>query len=153
MVLLSSHRITRVLWYSGTPPLDLSFAYETVTLFGQPFQIVQLLSSMITRFSTPFGIATNGLGSYPFARHYSGNHILFSFPPVNEMFQFTGFPLLHYFVRVIILCLQHSEFPHSEICGSMLIYSSPQLIAVSHVLHRRQMPRHPPYALCSLIFF
>ena len=45
------------------------------------------------------------------------------------------------------------EFPHSEICGSKLIYSSPQLIAVSHVLHRRQVPRHPPYALCSLILF
>ena len=33
----------------------------------------------------------------------------------------------------------------------MFIYNSPQLIAVSHVLHRRQVPRHPPYALRSLI--
>ena len=76
---------------------------------------------------------------------------LLSFPPVNEMFQFTGFPSVHYLICVKILHLQCSEFPHSEICGSTLIYSSPQLIAVSHVLLRRLVPRHPPYALRSLI--
>ena len=32
----------------------------------------------------------------------------------------------------------------------MLIYSSPWLIAVSHVLLRLLMPRHSPYALCNL---
>ena len=69
------------------------------------------------------------------------------------MFQFSGFPSIHYFIRVKILCLQHSEFPHSEICGSKCICHSPQLIAACHVLHRRLMPRHPPYALCSLIVF
>ena len=41
-------------------------------------------------------------------------------------------------------------FPHSEICGSILIYSSPQLIAVSHVLLRLPVPRHSPYALFRL---
>ena len=43
-------------------------------------------------------------------------------------------------------------FPHSEIHGSMLIYSSPWLIAVSHVLLRLLMPRHSPYALLRLNF-
>ena len=43
-------------------------------------------------------------------------------------------------------------FPHSDICGSMLIYSSPQLFAVSHVLLRLLMPRHSPYALVRLNF-
>ena len=41
-------------------------------------------------------------------------------------------------------------FPHSEICGSKLICSSPRLIAASHVLHRLPMPRHSPYALSCL---
>ena len=40
--------------------------------------------------------------------------------------------------------------PHSEIPGSKLICSSPRLIAAYHVLHRLLVPRHPPYALCSL---
>jgi hypothetical protein len=43
-------------------------------------------------------------------------------------------------------------FPHSEICGSKLICSSPQLIAACHVLHRLLMPRHSPCALISLTF-
>ena len=33
-----------------------------------------------------------------------------------------------------------------------LICSSPRLIAACHVLHRLLMPRHSPYALCSLNF-
>ena len=41
-------------------------------------------------------------------------------------------------------------FPHSEICGSKLICSSPQLIAACHVLRRLPMPRHSPYALLRL---
>ena len=41
-------------------------------------------------------------------------------------------------------------FPHSEICGSMDICSSPQLIAACHVLRRLLMPRHSPCALYSL---
>ena len=38
-------------------------------------------------------------------------------------------------------------FPHSEIRGSKLTRSSPQLIAACHVLHRLSVPRHPPNAL------
>ena len=38
-------------------------------------------------------------------------------------------------------------FPHSEICGSVDICSSPQLIAAYHVFHRLSVPRHPPCAL------
>ena len=41
-------------------------------------------------------------------------------------------------------------FPHSEICGSMDICSSPQLIAAYHVFLRLLVPRHPPCALISL---
>ena len=42
-----------------------------------------------------------------------------------------------------------SGFPHSEICGSKVAHTSPQLIAACHVLHRLCMPRHPPNALTS----
>ena len=37
--------------------------------------------------------------------------------------------------------------PHSEICGSMGMCPSPQLIAACHVFHRLLVPRHPPCAL------
>ena len=42
---------------------------------------------------------------------------------------------------------------HSEICGSKLAYSSPQLIAVNHVLLRLPMPRHSPCALVRFTFW
>ncbi len=41
---------------------------------------------------------------------------------------------------------------HSEICGSMCAYHSPQLIAVNHVLLRLLMPRHSPCALLHFTF-
>ena len=41
-------------------------------------------------------------------------------------------------------------FPHSDICGSVDICSSPQLFAAYHVFHRLLVPRHPPCALYSL---
>ena len=41
-------------------------------------------------------------------------------------------------------------FPHSDICGSMPVCSSPQLFAAYHVLLRPLVPRHPPRAFCCL---
>ena len=38
---------------------------------------------------------TSGLGSSPFARHYSGNHCLFSLPRGTKMFQFPPFASIH----------------------------------------------------------
>ncbi len=43
-----------------------------------------------------------------------------------------------------------SGFPHSEISGSKLAYSSPKHIGVRPVLHRLLVPRHPPCALSNL---
>ena len=40
--------------------------------------------------------------------------------------------------------------PHSDIRGSRLICSSPQLFAACHVLLRLPVPRHSPCALFSL---
>ena len=42
-------------------------------------------------------------------------------------------------------------FPHSDICGSVDICSSPQLFAAYHVFLRLLVPRHPPCALFCLI--
>jgi hypothetical protein len=47
----------------------------------------------------------------------------------------------------VVMCLQHTGLPHSEIFGSKVICTSPKLIAAYHVLRRLQEPRHSPYAL------
>ena len=63
------------------------------------------------------------------------------------MFQFRRFPSCTYLIQCRI---PFGGFPHSEISGSMLICSSPKLIAAYHVLHRLLMPRHSPCALFRL---
>ena len=69
------------------------------------------------------------------------------------MFQFPAFPFMYYFTYTWISRLfSLDEFPHSDICESMDICSSSQLFAAYHVLLRLLMPRHSPYALCSLTF-
>src|SRR5688572_27908228 len=59
---------------------------------------------------------------------------LISFPPVTEIFQFTGFASRTYeFSTGYRLS---GGFPHSDIAGSKLVASSPTLFAGCHVLHR-----------------
>ena len=53
-------------------------------------------------------------------------------------------------IGVWILEVRSSGFPHSDICGSLDICSSPQLFAAYHVFLRLLVPRHPPYALIRL---
>ena len=74
----------------------------------------------------------NGLGSSPFARHYLGNHYLFSLPTGTKMFQFPAYAHCNNSVTG----LQPDRLSHSEIRGSRVICTSPQLIAAYHVLHR-----------------
>ena len=49
---------------------------------------------------------------------------LISFPPVNEMFQFTGFASIPYVFRYGYRLL--GGFPHSEIFGSKLVCQLPE---------------------------
>ena len=51
-----------------------------------------------------------------------------------------------------MLSLQLNGLPHSDIHGSMVICTSPQLFAAYHVLHRLREPRHPPFALAYFFF-
>ena len=66
------------------------------------------------------------------------------------MFQFRRFPTYAYLIQRTLTEYCSAGFPHSEICGSKLMCSSPQLIAACHVLLRLLMPRHSPCALSSL---
>ena len=66
------------------------------------------------------------------------------------MFQFRRFPAYAYFIQRTLTEYCSAGLPHSEICGSMCMCHSPQLIAVNHVLLRLSMPRH---SLCALLCF
>ena len=68
------------------------------------------------------------------------------------MFHFPTFPSYNYgfIARSQVLHLRGSPIRISP--DIALIYSSPRLFAVSHVLLRLLMPRHSPYALVHLNF-
>ena len=59
-------------------------------------------------------------------------------------------PSVNLWIQLTVHGLFPCGFPHSEICGSALICSSPQLIAAYRVLHRLPVPRHSPCALSNL---
>ena len=68
------------------------------------------------------------------------------------MFQFRRFTSCTYVFSTGYLDMTLGGLPHSDIRGSILICSSPRLFAAYRVLLRLLVPRHPPYALSSLIF-
>ena len=59
-------------------------------------------------------------------------------------------PRIHLCIQCTLTGYESVGFPHSDIHGSRLICSSPQLIAAYHVLRRLPVPRHSPCALYSL---
>jgi hypothetical protein len=65
------------------------------------------------------------------------------------MFHFPAFPphTLYIQVRVTPLLFRVPGFPIRTSSDHSLVDNSPRPIAVSHVLHRLLMPRHPPCAL------
>lgn len=93
-----------------------------------------------------------GLGFSHFARHYFGNHSLFSLPQGTEMFHFPWLAPFH-------LCIQWKVTPLFAALGFPIrtspdqrsVDSSPGLFAATRVLHRLLAPRHPPHALSSLL--
>ena len=119
---------------------NIYFAYRIVTFFDSASQLIQLytLSRMVS-------------GSFPFARHYLGNRCFSLFLRVLRWFSSPSSP------TYTMNSYTHDDssvagFPHSDICGSILICSSPQLFAACHVLLRLPVPRHSPCALISLTF-
>ena len=145
----ASHRVSRVRWYSGYTATDLHFAYGTITLYGVSFQTAFTMQTSYYRCPQPQR-QVSGLGSSPFARRYLGNRGFFLFLRVLRCFSSPGYLLHTYGFSMRYVHITVRGLPHSDICGSMDICSSPQLFAACHVLRRLLVPRHPPYALIHL---
>ena len=151
MVPPTSHKVSRVSWYFGSRSLPIDFAYEAFTLFGWLSQNHSAIESAhLLRSITP-ACTHAGLGSFLFARRYSGNRI-FSFSSSGYLdVSVPRVPSTYLWIQYAVTEVCSARFPHSEITGSKDICSSPMLIAAYHVFHRLLVPRHPPYALYSLI--
>ena len=90
MVPLPSHKVPRVSWYSGFRSLSSLFrirGFHPLWLaFPKPFYYISL-SLLAVR--TP-ECSHSGLGSFPFARRYSGNRSFFLFLWVLRCFSSPG---------------------------------------------------------------
>ena len=83
--------MSRPTW--GTRSAFRVFTYATITLFGASFQTLPLTLEVLPRPRNPrttFVVWVWACFSR-FARHYYGNHSLFSFPQGTEMFHFPWF--------------------------------------------------------------
>ena len=149
MVPPTSLRVPRARRYSGYSHVSSHFAYGTITLScvaSHPL-LLCLVSKRLsvtpqvflpTVWPPPVSLATTSGISFDFL---SSAYLDVSVRQV---------PPLHLWIQLRVRDSSPRGFPHSEICGSMPISGSPQLIAGCRVLHRLSVPRHSPYALLCL---
>ena len=142
------------------------FVYGTITLFGWTFQTIQLGWTFLTRWrvrnpartdpATPTlqrlrALTQRRCRLFPVRSPLLRESLLPSLPPGTKMFQFPGLAPCPYVFRTECGGINRHRFSDSGISGSKPVSGSPKLIAASHALHRLRAPRHPPYALSSLI--
>ena len=137
-----------VLWY---PPVRFPLSAT-----GLSPSMAGLSRSVRLEYSHTFAVGPNPyrlsgrFGLLPFRSPLLGESLLLSFPRATEMFQFARFPSADYGFISGCLGITPSGFPHSEIPGSTPACGSPGRFAACRVLHRLQVPGHPPCALTSL---
>ena len=90
MVPLTSHKVPRVSWYSGSCSLSTDFAYGAFTLSGWLSQNHSAIRSTHSLQSVTPVCTHTGLGSSHFARRYSGNRCFFLFLRVLRCFSSPG---------------------------------------------------------------
>ena len=150
MVPAPSVKVSRVLTYSGYCYANFPFVYGTFTLFGPTSQ----------KDSTRF------IGSRLQSEPRNARISVWALPRslaatcrIDVSFSSSGYldvsvhrvPFHNLWIQLWMTGVLPAGFPHSDICGSRDICSSPQLFAAYHVFRRLLVPRHPPCALDCLI--
>ena len=140
--------------YRGTPDSALrlsSFAYGTFTLSGGLFQnpsarfLTGSLRSLPRDASIPVWASPISL-----AATFGITFVFFSSAYLDVSVQ--RVPSVCLWIQYTVTEVCSAGFPHSDISGSLLICSSPELFAAYHVFRRLLVPRHPSCALSDLTF-
>ena len=150
MVPAHSIKVSRVSMYSGYRSAGFPFAYGAFTLSGRLSQNLSARINESIMRSEPHGARTM---VWPLSISLAATLEI-------DKFSFSSSPYLDVSVQAVpfhtlwIGVWMHEGcscgFPHSDICGSVDICSSPQLFAAYHVFLRLLVPRHPPCALFCL---
>ena len=149
MVPALSIKVSRVSMYSGYCHVNSSFAYGAFTLSGRLSQ--NLSARFVESFiqSEPHNAC---IVVWPLSLSLAATY------EIDVSFSSSGYldvsvhrvPFHTLWIGVWMTGVFPAGFPHSDICGSMDICSSPQLFAAYHVFLRLLVPRHPPCALFCL---
>ena len=150
MVPAHSIKVSRVSMYSGFRHVVFPFAYGAFTLSGRLSQNLSARINESIMRSEPRSARTPVWPlSISLAATLEIDKFSFSSSPYLDVsVQAVPFHTLWIGVWMHEVC--SCGFPHSDICGSVDICSSPQLFAAYHVFHRLLVPRHPPCALLRL---
>ena len=110
--------------------------YGPFTLYGRTFQNVPLTIFLATAWSynPASALRHRRFGLFPVRSPLLRESLLFSLPTGTKMFQFPAFASRR---KGRMTGLQPVGLSHSEICGSQVMCTYPQLIAAYHVLHRQ----------------
>ena len=149
MVPARSHKVSRVSWYSGYCCINLDFVYGTFTLSRWSFQGHSTIFVKLRMQSEPRSARTSV---------WALSISLAATLEIDVSFSSSGYldvsvhrvPSVNLWIQLTVSEVSSAGFPHSDICGSLDICSSPQLFAAYHVFHRLLVPRHPPCALLRL---
>ena len=150
MVPAHSIKVSRVSMYSGYRSAGFPFAYGAFTLSGRLSQNLSARINESIMRSEPHGARTMvwPLSISLAATLEIDKFSLSSSPYLDVSVQ--AVPLHTLWIGVWMHEVCSCGFPHSDICGSVDICSSPQLFAAYHVFLRLLVPRHPPCALFCL---
>ena len=149
MVPAHSIKVSRVSMYSGSRSVSSSFAYGAFTLSGRLSQNLSARINESIMRSEPHGARTM---VWPLSISLAATL------EIDVSFSSSGYldvsvhrvPSAYLWIQYAVTEVCSAGFPHSDICGSMDICSSPQLFAAYHVFRRLSVPRHPPCALFCL---
>ena len=150
MVPALSIKVSRVSMYSGFRSVSSPFAYGAFTLSGRLSQNLSARINESIMRSEPHGARTM---VWPLSISLAATlEIDFSFSSSGYLdVSVHRVPFHTLWIGVWMHEGCSCGFPHSDICGSVDICSSPQLFAAYHVFLRLLVPRHPPCALFCLI--
>ena len=153
MVLPDSHRVSRAPRYLGYRFKSRNFrlhGYHILWLSFPTHSPSSLIGNSTHAVLQPPSVNT-WVWAVPISLAATFGISVIYFPPGTEMVHFPGLAHTRLCIQRAVARVHLAGFPHSEILGSKPACGSPRLIAACHVLLRLLAPRHPPYALSSLI--
>ncbi len=125
---------------AGVPRVSATRLSRSAAPLPRGFPYTRVFSKLLVAVLQP---RSWRFGLLPVRSPLLGESLLISFPGLLRWFTSPSVAHAAYFIR-LSMYYHHSGLPHSAICGSTDMCSSPQLFAAYHGLHRLTAPRHPP---------